>query len=295
MPLRESERKEKTVLMAHFGVRRALLSLIPLVFLPAVPLTWSMPQDPLVIATPQQIANEFQSVPCRNEDRLGAAETLFKRMGAGPSEITEDNYKDVANIVIRKKGVSPEMIVVGAHYDKVRRGCGAVDNWTGIVTLAYLYWSLKDVPLQKTVLFVAFGREEEGLVGSRAMVRAIPKEALPQYCAMVNIDSLGLGRAQVDDSISSQKLEKLAASLAEEMKILFGHGPIEKASADSWPFRLRNIPAITIHGLSNEWPHILHSPNDMPGIVNTDSVYLGYRLALAMLLRLDYSTCNAFR
>src|SRR3712207_7015935 len=45
-----------------------------------------------------------------------------------------------------------------------------------IVALSHLYRTLKDVPLKKTLVFVAFGKEEKGLVGSRAMTDAIGKE-----------------------------------------------------------------------------------------------------------------------
>ena len=52
--------------------------------------------------------------------------------------------------------------MIGAHYDKTINGCGAIDNWTGIVALAHIYKSLKDAPLQKNVVLVAFGKEEQG-------------------------------------------------------------------------------------------------------------------------------------
>ena len=81
--------------------------------------------------------------------------------------------------------------------DKVNTGCGALDNWTGIVALAHVFRALRSVPLKKTILFVGFGKEEEGLVGSHAMVDAIKKDGVSEYCAMINIDSLGLAVPQV--------------------------------------------------------------------------------------------------
>src|SRR4030095_6437012 len=99
-----------------------------------------------------------------------------------------------------------EKIIVGAHYDKVADGCGAIDNWTGIVAMAHLYKTLKEIPLNKTVWFVAFGKEEKGLIGSRAMTEAIKKEDVAQFCAMINIDSLGLTAPQVLRNLSNPKL-----------------------------------------------------------------------------------------
>jgi Iap family predicted aminopeptidase len=260
-----------------------------------VPVSSAAQQSRITLSTPEQIEAEFGSVPCKNEERLDAVKSLFLKMGALPSEVSAGEFENVENLIIRKEGTSKELIVLGAHYDKVPDGCGALDNWTGIVTLAHVYKSLKNVPLEKTLLFVAFGKEEKGLIGSRAMAAAIPKDQVALYCAMINVDSLGLAVPQVDDSVSSASLEALAADLAREMKIPFGHARIPNAMADSIPFLAKKIPAVTLHGMTNEWPKILHSRWDQPAKVKPESVYLGYRLALAMVNRMDRSSCSAFR
>src|SRR5262249_6607524 len=157
------------------------------------------------------------------------------------------------------------------------------------------YKSLRNAQLKKTILFIAFGKEEQGLVGSRAMAGAIDKDQVTQYCEMLNVDSLGLSRPQVADNMSSRKLESLAAEVAEQMKIPFSHASIEGAAADSNSFIGKKIPSITIHGLNSNWASVLHSRNDQPAKINADGVYLGYRLALAMVSRLDESSCDAYR
>src|SRR6266545_7847143 len=132
--------------------------LLALVFLlPAFPTT---AQDSgIQVSSPEQIKEDLVKVPCDNEERLAAVRSLFERAGASPSDVTIDKYTDVENLVVTKKGESAEKIVVGAHYDKVADGCGALDNWTGIVTLSHLYRTLKAVPLKKTLVFIAFGKE----------------------------------------------------------------------------------------------------------------------------------------
>ncbi len=254
----------------------------------------SFQQAKVSISTPEEFQLEFTSVPCKDKDRLDAVKALFLKMGASESDISVEKFKNVENLVVSKPGPSQERIVLGAHYDKVSDGCGAVDNWTGIVTLAHLYKTIKDTPLNKSFLFVAFGKEEKGLVGSNAMVGAIKKEDLPQYCAMINIDSLGMGVPQAADNMSSKKLLALAADLAKEAEIPYAHASIAGADADSSSFLDKKIPAITIHGLTNQWSSILHSSKDQPSKVNAASVYLGYRLALLMLSRLDASSCHAY-
>jgi hypothetical protein len=47
--------------------------------------------------------------------------------------------------------------------------------------------------------------------------------------------------------------------------------------------------------MSNEWSNILHSGNDQVSKVNPLSVYLAYRLTLAMVARLDQAPCAAYK
>jgi hypothetical protein len=253
-------------------------------------------QDPgIKVSTPEEIKEDFATVPCEDKKRLDGVKALFERSGIAPAEITIDQHKDVANVVVTKKGASSEKIVLGAHYDKVSDGCGAVDNWTGIVTLSHLYRTLKDVPLKKTLVIIAFGKEEKGLVGSRAMMKEVTKEQAAEYCAMINIDSLGLAPPQVADNMSSSKLTDFTEKLAKEMKMPFARARIEGANSDSSAFVAKKIPAVTIHGMSNKWSEILHTGNDQVSKVNPMSVYLAYRLALAMVARLDESPCDAYK
>ena len=247
------------------------------------------------VSTPEQIKEDFNDVPCDDKKRLEAVKSLFERAGVPSSEIKIDKYKDVENFVWTKKGESAEKIVIGAHYDKLGDGCGAIDNWTGVVTLSHLYRTLKDIQLKKTLVIVAFGKEEKGLVGSRAMTDAIGKDQVAEYCAMINIDGLGLSMPQVADNMSSVKLSKFTEDTAKEMDMPFARANIPDAIADSIPFVEKNIPAVTIHGLNNDWPKILHSGNDQAAKINPISVYLGYRLTLAMVVSLDKSPCAAYK
>jgi hypothetical protein len=246
-------------------------------------------------STPEQIKTDLDRVTCKDDERLSAAKALFQSAGAADSDITVHKYKGVEDIVLVKKGESDEKIVVGAHYDKVSAGCGAIDNWTGIVAVANLYSSFKSSRLKKTLIFVAFGKEEKGLAGSHAMADAIDKKEISQYCAMINIDSLGLNHPQVADNMSSRKLTALASDVAKSMSMPFSHGSIANGDSDSSSFKAKKIPAVTIHGLNNNWPNILHSRNDQASKVNPTSVYLGYRLALAMIARVDQASCVEYR
>ena len=249
----------------------------------------------LVVSTLDEIKAEFTNVVCQNDKRQAAVKALFEKMGAAASDITVEKFGGVENLVLRKPGATAETVIISAHYDKVSAGCGAIDNWSGIVALAHLYRSLRNVEMKKTLLFVAFGKEEEGLVGSKAMVKAMTKEQLAQVCAMVNIDSFGMAATQAAANMSSKKLMDLAATLTKRMQIPFSNAAINGGDADSSSFIEKKVPAITLHGLASDWMHVLHTSNDKPEKVNAVSVYLGYRLTLGMIIEINDAPCDAWR
>ena len=268
-----------------------------------IPISFSQgPQTQTAVAPKPAFSNlaafeeEFKAVPCKgNSDRLKAVQALFERVGAPASNISIEKAASTKNLIIRKPGVSSEIIVIGAHYDKVDHGCGAVDNWTGIVTIAHIYKTIKDFPTRKTVLFAAFGSEEAGLIGSGEMVKAINKDQLSGYCAMINIDSLGLSNPQAYTTISSKKLVALSGDLAKRMQIPFQQVSLRGADGDSSSFLERKIPAITIGGLSSDWQQVLHTNQDQTSRVDPRSVYAGYKLALGLYGEIENSACDAFR
>jgi Zn-dependent M28 family amino/carboxypeptidase len=247
------------------------------------------------IATEAYIKADLALVSCDDQKRLDAVKDLFRKNGAQESAVSVEDLGKVRNLIVKKQGKTDETVIVGAHFDKVDDGCGAIDNWSGIVVLANLYRSMRESETQKTYLFVAFGKEERGLIGSEAMASKIPKEERKNYCAMVNFDSFGFTYPQALQNVSDKPLIALAKEISDAMKIPFGDAGIDIASADSFPFKTRKIPAISFHGLSNNWMSYLHTSSDKLSNVNTQSVYIGYRHGLAFLSKVDQAACDAFR
>ncbi len=274
-------------------IRFTLLSLSLLFPLTVVP----RDTDPApVLAKVEEFRDAFASVPCKNEERLPAVKALFLKMGAPEADITIEKIKDVENIILRKQGETDEKIVIGAHYDLAGDGsCGAADNWTGIVAIAHIYKSLKDVKLKKTLVFVGFGKEELGLVGSKAMAKQLKKETVPSYCAMVNVDGIGLTTPQSLTNVSNKKLTVLAGELARKIDVPFEPIYIGNASSDSDSFNNKKIPAISIVGMSAEWSKIYHSKNDQAVRVNPNYVYMSYKLALSLITTINDNECGAYR
>lgn len=273
-----------------FTVRQCIFALT-LVFCSTLPFS----AQSATVSTEAELTENIKAVNCKNSERLNAVKDLFIKMGAAENEIKIEKLKDAENLIVVKKGKTDEKIIVGAHYDKTSDGCGVIDNWSGIVILANIYRTFRNVNTEKTFVFMAFGKEEIGLVGSDEAARAIPKEKRGEYCAMVNFDSFGHAFPQVMTNISDEKLTTLAKETAEEIKLPFSGAVIENASSDSESFRKQKIPAISIHGLKGDWQKYLHSSNDKIENVNMKSIYIGYRYAMNFLVKVDAKGCGDFR
>jgi Zn-dependent M28 family amino/carboxypeptidase len=255
----------------------------------------SFPAQSAKISTVEDIERDVKLVPCKSSDRLQAVQTLFKALGATDADISIDDSGGTKNVIVTKKGSTPEVIVVGAHYDKVDDGCGAIDNWTGIVALAHLYGTLRAVPTKKTFKFIAFDKEEKGLIGSGNFVAGIAKADRASVCSMVNIDSFGFTIPWVMENASDKPLINVAKDLWKKMSLDLISVGIADADADSTSFKKAGIPAITFTGLDGKWQQYLHSPNDKLKNIKMDSVFAGYRIVLPYLVEIDKPACDAYR
>jgi hypothetical protein len=155
------------------------------------------------------------TTPQGEQTRLREYDFLLESLKLPPHpllNITTDIARTNApasNVVGVFEGSDPklkdEVIVIGAHYDHLGRGGegslaaregdihhGADDNASGVAGLLELarLFSQERERMRRTVVFVAFGGEEEGLIGSSFYVRN-PSRPLAQTVAMINMDMIG--------------------------------------------------------------------------------------------------------
>jgi len=117
---------------------------------------------------------------------------------------------EASNVVGIVNGFDPvlknEFIVIGAHYDHLGRGGegslapregdihhGADDNASGVaglLELARIFASSESPRPRRTIVFIAFSGEEEGLLGSSYYVNH-PLRPLENTVAMINMDMIG--------------------------------------------------------------------------------------------------------
>lgn len=170
------------------------------------------------------------------------------------------NERDVsANVVVTLDcPTSSEQVIVGAHYDAV--GVGAGDNASGVTALWATLKAIANLPsLPCDFVFVAFGAEELGLIGSYYFVENMTEEQIENTLAMINFDSIANGDnlyvhcenvptkmaqmfLQNSQNCPVQLLEKPHA-VGTYNYDMFGYGYYEKIQgSDHTPFRTAGIP-----------------------------------------------------
>ncbi len=198
------------------------------------------------------------------------------------TEATPDGKpRQVANVIGVLPGTRPEWsgqsVVVGAHYDHLGFGWpdphagdegklhpGADDNASGVAVMLELAHAMADGERpQRTVVFVAFTGEEEGLVGSRWYVDH-PARPIDKVIGMIALDTVG--------RLGEKKLSVLATGTATEWQHIFRGAsyvtgvdsrmiPEAYESSDQKSFIDRGVPAVQIF----TDPHAdYHRPGDTP-------------------------------
>jgi peptidase M28-like protein len=156
----------------------------------------------------QKLAGEIGERNMRHYPQLNAAadflENSFSRAGLRPRRDTyEIRGQACHNIETEIAGASPEIILIGAHYDSVFGSPGANDNGSGVAAMLALARRfanrqperrLTQTPY-KTLRFVAFVNEEppyflSGEMGSLVYARRC-KERGEKISAMISLETIG--------------------------------------------------------------------------------------------------------
>ncbi len=273
----------------------AFYKILPIFVLTIIVCKCSLIQKEDEFARNQLIKKQIERVDCDDKDRLAEVKKLFAETGAKPDEIKVEKFDNVQNVVLTVKGKTDETIVVGGHYDKTTLGCGVIDNWSGVVLVANFYKYFKTRDNEKTYKFIAFGKEEKGLIGSKAMVKEIGENKKKNYCAMVNFDSFGFTDIWTLENISDKNLIDLAKKVADKRNSRFAVKNFKGASSDSKSFQDAEIPAITLSSLDENWRDYLHQDKDQVDRINFDKIYENYLFSIDFIKEIDESSCEDFR
>ena len=231
------------------------------------------------------LEKRLESGLVKNRDRQEAIRGLFESVGCTPTE--QAVTKHAGNVICTLPGATGSTITVGGHFDFADEGKGIVDDWSGASLLPSLYQSLKSVGRKHTFVFVAFAKEEDGLVGSSRYVKELGA-AKPSLRAFVNLECLGVAPAKVWLHRSSPALVAPLTEVADALGIPLRAVNVEKiGDDDTHPFLNAGFPVICIHSLTQENFRVIHSPADRLQAIHFDDYSSAYKLVAYYLAYLD--------
>ena len=187
-------------------------------------------------------------------------------------------YNVIGYLVGNDKKLKDEFVVIGGHYDTTANAPGKInngadDNASGTSMVIELFEKFASTNNHKrTLVFMAFGGEELGLLGSKHFVNN-PTIDLDKVHLMVNLDMIGrmednnvqLGGAATAENFSS----RLHPFLMEENVNVIELGKGIFSRSDHYNFYKKDIPVLFFFtGVHDDY----HKPSDDADKINYDGM-----------------------
>ncbi len=226
-------------------------------------------------------------------------ETILMEEKASKSFVTKTDVKATVDIeYIKKKThnilamlpgsdetLSQEFIVIGGHYDHLGFGGknsgsrmpdsiavhnGADDNASGIASLLEIADKIKDKKIrpERSILFIAFGGEEMGLLGSSYFVNN-PLINMKKVYAMINLDMLGRLNDEKNVTIAgtgtAKEFNEFLDGYKAKTDLKLSYSPGGSGASDHSSFYRMNIPVLFFNTGAHE---DYHTPLDDTELIN---------------------------
>lgn len=255
------------------------------------------------IATPglalaaQHVRAEFARIGLKGGAAGGGYDQPFPASGTTAS--------NVVGVVEGSGDLAHETIIVGAHYDHLgygprgnqasgaRRGRihrGADDNASGtsaMLELARRFASGRGPTPRRRLVFIAFGEEEAGLVGSRYYASTAPLFPIKDTVAMLNFDMVGRlrgGELGVAGNKTAREFDDLLALANTKPYVTLRLGGDELPDdSDHAPFLKAGVPVLYLCTGGHD---DRHTPADTADKINFEGIATVVDFSEAVLDRL---------
>jgi len=218
---------------------------------------------------------------------------LWRLLEQGPVEVElnmQNSFSgvpvEVSNTVAEIRGTEKpdEVVIVGAHIDSWDLGTGATDNGTGTIAVLEAARSLvkSGVQPKRTIRFILFPGEEQGLNGSRAYVKA-HKDELNKVSGVLVHDT-GTGRVLtiglMHDYAAKETMDRVLYSFARSAGLVEPSLRTEGGS-DHVPFDEAGVPAFWCVQDNVDYDRTHHSQADTFDRVRFDDLMQGAQVLAA--------------
>lgn len=281
-------RSEKTALAIKYGA-------IGIIIINQVP-------NGVLLTGTASVTGELIAIPAvciGKEDGMALKKTLKTKKATAEIEMT--NKSDVIkarNVVaiLRGSEIPEEEIVIGGHLDSWDLATGAIDNGIGSFAILDIARAFKANNLQpkRTVKFVMFMGEEQGLLGSRYLVNeAIKAGKIDQIKYMMNLDMSGnpIGM-NAGGQLEDEGFFKNLGAAIQKQDTIYKNNFSNKSGlhSDHQPFMLEGVPILSVHSnLDQSIYGCYHSDCDDFNLVNKEHITNTARFGTMML----YGLANA--
>jgi len=234
-----------------------------------------------------EVANDFLSLidisinecQTRIDERKSPQSVLTRRKAVIIVNARYEKSAKTMNVVGKIEGTDPELkeeyLIIGAHLDHVGSQAGllfpgANDNASGSAGVMELAEAFQNSELRprRSILFVLFASEEQGLFGSKYFMDNLNIDP-EKIVAMFNLDSIGYGDSiQVGNGKSSPVLWETARNADKQNFNLMVEDTWSGGGADATSFHEKRIPCL--YFVSKYSYEHLHLPTDTPETLNPD-------------------------
>lgn len=286
--LRNLHRSEKTALAIKYGAKGVII--------------FNQVDGGVLLTGTASVTGELLSVPAvciSKENGMALKEKL--KSGKSQAHIVMTNQSGpikARNVIATIKGTElpNERIVIGGHLDSWDLATGAIDNGIGsfaVLDIARAFMANKLQP-KRTVQFIMFMGEEQGLLGSTQMVKKeVADGTIEEIKYMFNIDMggnpVGINAGgKLDDTTFYKNVGAEIQKIDSAYKNTFSNR--SGLHSDHQPFMLEGVPIISMHSnLDRSIYRCYHADCDDFNLVNEEHIRNTARFGTMVL----YALANA--
>lgn len=231
-----------------------------------------------------QRLEDFKTRYTFSDSIFSARKWLFQELQKTGLDVKLDSFKLAQTVQYNVYATLPgkvkekNVIIIGGHYDSTTRtnprqvAPGADDNGSGTAGVLELARILASSPLDKTIIFIAFAGEEQGLWGSWDFAQKAYTSGM-KIDLVLNMDMIAtLLDTELDMNIltdtPSRPYAQLVAQLTNDYTQLIPRIGNSGGNSDHYPFQQYGYPALFFQ--EGDFSLVYHSENDLIDYLDMD-------------------------